>query len=324
MSKIYVTGGAGFIGSYVIRRLLEKGHEVVMYDSFLHYVYPIKRCHHYNIDSRMADIFDRCTVVRGSTQDIDFLSRSMREHKPTHIIHLAAMPLAKMAIEHPEEALNAIVNGTMNLLQAARNVDCFERFVYVSSSMVYGDFKQIPAPEDHPKDPVEVYGGLKLSGEVLTRVYSKLYDIDHTIVRPSAVYGPTDNNRRVIGIFLENALQGKKLVVNGPETPLDFTYVKDIAEGIVLAALKPEGKNDTFNVTCGRSRTILEAAKIIEELIPGTGIEIKEHEKNMPLRGALDTTRVREKLGYQPQYQLEEGLQAYFDYLKIQQAAGAL
>ena len=324
MSKICVTGGAGFIGSYVIRRLLEEGHEVIMYDSFLHYVYPIQRQHHYNIDARMEGLYERCTVVRGSTQDVDFLTRSLREHKPTRIIHLAARPLAKMAIEHPEEALNAIVNGTMNLLQAARNIDGFERFVYVSSSMVYGNFKQIPAPESHPKDPMEVYGGLKLSGEVLTRVYTRLYDIDHTIVRPSAVYGPTDNNRRVIGIFLENALHGKKLVVNGPETPLDFTYVKDIAEGIILATLKPEAKNDTFNVTCGRSRTILEAARIIQELIPGTEIEVKEHEKNMPLRGALDTAHVCEKLGYQPQYQLEDGLREYLDYLRIQQAAGAL
>lgn len=324
MSKICVTGGAGFIGSYVIRQLLEQGHEVVMYDSFLHYVYPIKRRHHYNIDRRMADLYDRCTVVRGSTQDVDFLIRAMRKHQPSHIIHLAAMPLAKMAIEHPEEALSAIINGTMNLLQAARDIPGFERFVYVSSSMVYGDFKQIPAPEDHPKDPKEVYGGLKLSGEVLTRVYTQLYGIDHTVVRPSAVYGPTDNNRRVIGIFLENALLGIDMVVNGPETALDFTYVRDIADGIILATLRPEGKNETFNITCGRGRSILEAAQVIQGLVPGIGIEVKPHEANMPMRGSLDTSKAQEMLGYRPRYQLEEGLAEYLQYLQIQQQAGAL
>jgi len=313
---VLLTGGAGFVGSHVVQSLLEKGHDVAVYDSFLNYVYPLDEGHLYNQKARVEGILDRTELIRGSTQDPDFLSRCVRRIHPTHIIHLAAMPLAKMASEHPEEAGNAILQGTMNVLQAARDVPDFSRFVYISSSMVYGDFVRVPADEDHPTQPKEVYGGLKLAGEILTRVYSRLYGIDYTIVRPSAVYGPTDNNGRVLATFLENALAGQPLQVRGAEEALDFTYVTDLAEGIVLATLHPRARGETFNLTRGQGRTLGEAAQIVADLVPGTTIEVVERDPTLPSRGRLDDSKARRLIGYEPEVPMEEGLARYLDYLK--------
>jgi len=318
MSRVFISGGAGFFGSYTVRQLLDLNHEVLLYDSFLHYMHPMELTHLYNIQYRLRGILDKVNVVRGSTQDYDFLQRTIRQFKPTHIIHLAAMPLPKMAIEQPEEAARAIVQGTMNILQAVRDLDTLERFVYISSSMVYGDFQRVPCDEDHPTRPKEVYGGLKLSGEIFTRVYTKLYGVDHAIVRPSALYGPADNNRRVLDIFLENALRGKPLQVLGDETALDFTFVTDAAAGLVAATLHPAGRNQTFNLTRGQGRTILEAAEIITRLVPGTKIENLEADNKMPRRGVLDIAKATETIGFQPKVSLEEGLEIYLGYLKEQ------
>lgn len=320
MERIFITGGAGFIGSYVVKNLLELGYEVAVYDSFINYVYPLDKIYLYNISKRMEAIERDIKLIRGSTHDNDFLRHSLFDFNPTRIIHLAAMPLANLAIERPEEAVRTIVSGTMNLLELSRDLKELKRLVYISSSMVYGDFIKVPAPEDHPTDPKEMYGSLKLSGELLSRAFGRLYDLDYCVVRPSAVYGMTDNNRRVLSIFLENAMNAKPLVVRGAEQSLDFTFVTDIAEGITLAALHPKASGMTFNITRGRSRSILEVAQIISDLIPGTEIKIEEANKQMPTRGTLDITRARTLLGYDPKVDIEEGIAQYFVFIKQRKA----
>ena len=322
MSRIFLTGGAGFIGCHVTSELLALGHEVAVYDSFVNYVYPLNPVHIDNINNRVGPLYKRVKTYRGSTQDQDCMRRALRDFNPQQVIHLAAMPLANLAIEHPEEAVQAILMGTMNLLQAVRDFPGFERLVYVSSSMVYGDFVRNPVQEEDLKDPKELYGSMKLSGELLVRSFGRLFGYDYSIVRPSAVYGPTDNNRRVLGIFLENALQGKPLVVKGANSALDFTYVTDTAQGIICAATHPAASGKAFNITRGRARTILEGARIIEGLVPGTRVEVAEHDKRMPVRGALDVTRATTEIGFKPKVDLEEGLKRYHDYLIEQRSRG--
>ena len=121
-------------------------------------------------------------------------------------------------------------------------------FIYASSSMVYGDFQSASADESHPTNPKEIYGTMKLAGENITLGLSRFYEIPSTIVRPSAVYGPTDMNRRVTQIFLEKAIDREVLEVQGADEALDFTYVKDIARGFVLAATMPSGAGQVLNI----------------------------------------------------------------------------
>ena len=316
MSRVLITGGAGFIGSHVARLLLDEGHDVFLYDSLVYYVYPLESQHVHHINSRLDPLEGKAQILRGSTEDSNYLRRSLRATKPDRIIHLAAMPLANLAVDHPEEALKSIMVGTMNLLQAAHDLGGVERFLYVSSSMVYGDFQRVPADEEHPLQPKEMYGALKQCGEIVTRSFSARYGLDHAIVRPSAVYGPTDNNRRVLAIFLENALAGEPLVVKGADSSLDFTYVSDAAAGIVTAALHPGGAGETFNITRGEGRSIREAAEIVARLVPGTEVRIDEADGTVPIRGALDISKARRLIGFEPRISLEEGLPMYLDYMR--------
>jgi UDP-glucose 4-epimerase len=320
MSRVLLTGGAGFIGSFVAKRLLDMGHEVALYDSFVTYVYPLDKVYLYNITKRMEGLKDKVHIIRGSTADQDYLRRALFDYKPNRIVHLAAMPLANLAIERPEEAVQSILTGTMNLLQVARCLDSLERLLYISSSMVYGDFIKVPAPEDHPTDPKEIYGSMKLAGEMLTRAFGRLYGLDYAIARPSAVYGPTDNNRRVVSIFLENALSGKPLVVRGENQFLDFTYVTDAAEGIITVAMHPDASGSVFNITRGRGRSILEVAEIVAELVPGTQVRVDEADEKVPSRGTLDITRARNILEYDPEVDVEEGIAMYLEFLKERRA----
>lgn len=315
MKRIFLTGGAGFIGCHIARQLLAEGHEVAVYDSFINYVFPLNQVHIDNINNRLGLIHSRIKVYRGSTQDQDCMRRALFDFKPHRVVHLAAMPLANLAVEHPEEAVQAIMMGTMNLLQVARELPGLERLVYVSSSMVYGDFVRNPVQEEDLKDPKEIYGSMKLSGELLVRSFGRLFGLDYAIVRPSAVYGPTDNNRRVLGIFLENALLGKPLLVRGADNTLDFTYVEDTAHGIICTALNPAASGKAFNITRGRARSIHEGAQIIARLVPGTKIELAEHDKRMPVRGTLDISRAVAEIGFYPKVDLEQGLERYHAYL---------
>ena len=166
-------------------------------------------------------------------------------HRPQRIIHLAALPIADLSHTHSDEAIRSILHGTVNVLETLRDADFVERFIYTSSSMVYGDFQFYSANEEHPKNPKDIYGGTKLAGEILTQSFSRRFGIEYTIIRPSAVYGPTDVNRRVSGIFIENARRGEELVLHGGGgAKLDFTYVKDTAHGFVLATLAEEARNE--------------------------------------------------------------------------------
>jgi len=162
MAKIFLTGGAGFVGANVCRALRQDGHEVAIFDQFVNYVYPLDRVHVDNLTQRMATIKDGVTIYRGSTRDQNNLRRALRAFNPNYIVHLAAMPLANLAVEDPEEAVDAILSGTINVLHQSRDLPGLKRLVYVSSSMVYGDFVRVPAHEDDPTHPKKGHGTRKL------------------------------------------------------------------------------------------------------------------------------------------------------------------
>lgn len=316
-NNVMVTGGAGFIGSHVCRCLISEGYQPIVYDAFIQYITPFESYYQKYLEHRFNGIKDNVIFKRGDTRDKSDVRKIILDYEPEIIIHLAALPIADLSFTHPEEAVGSIINGTVNILDVIRDVNFVKRFVYISSSMVYGDFVQIPAPEDHPKFPKDIYGGTKLAGEILTETYSRRYGMKYTIIRPSAVYGPTDVNRRVSQIFIENALRGEKVILHGGgDNILDFTYVEDTARGIVLASLSPAGEEQTFNITRGDGRSLRDYADILKNYFPNIEIVNKPMEIYRPKRGALSINKAREMLGYNPEYSLEEGIKQYLEFLK--------
>ena len=182
--------------------------------------------------------------------------------------------------------------------------------------MIYGDFDKDPMPENGRKEPKEIYGGMKLCGEILTKVFSQRYGIPYNIVRPSAVFGPTDNNRRVLQIFLEKAFRKKPILVTNPDTRLDFTYVKDAAQGFLDIAFSG-AENEEFNLTRGNSTSLGEAAAAVKRHFPDLIVEERiKSDTYRPERGALDVSKARTLAGCKPKYDLESGLVEYIDYMR--------
>ena len=315
MSKVLITGGAGFIGSYVSRKLLDMGHEVVAYDAFVHYISPIKSVLKDYFELRFEGITDLIDFRRGDTRDKAHLRRVILETRPERILHLAALPIADLSNRHSEEALTSILEGAVNVLEVIRDVDFVDRFVYISSSMIYGDFEEIPAPEDHPKRPKDIYGGTKYAGEVMTETYSRRYGIPYSIIRPSAVYGPYDVNRRVSQIFIENALLGKPITLyGGGHQALDFTFVEDTAEGIIKVMFHEAGLDNAFNITYGHGYTLREFAYILKVHVPDLEVNVVEEEDVFrPKRGALSIEKAKKLVGYDPQVSLEDGIKRYLE-----------
>jgi len=309
--KVFITGGAGFIGSHICRKLIEKGDEPIVYDAFLNFVDPFKTEYSRVLNWRFKGIKDKITWIRGDIRDKEHLRKSIKKTNPQHIIHLAALPIATKSRELPEETVSINLLGTTNVLEAIRGMD-IERFIYTSSSFVYGDFKYSPCDEKHPCNPQTTYGGTKYTGEILTKAYAREFGVKYTIIRPSAVYGFSDINQRVSGIFVERAFSGKPIYIEDEgKQKLDFTYVKDVADGFILAMNSKKARNNTFNLTRGEGRPIKELYGIINSIIPFKKVEYRESDIVRPKRGALDITKARQLLNYQPKYSLEEGIGEY-------------
>jgi UDP-glucose 4-epimerase len=319
MNRVFITGGAGFIGSYVARELLAEGREVALFDSFVSYVSPLEVDYHRYLKERLKGIEEKVVILRGDTTNLSDVRRAVSRYRPEVIIHLAALPIADLSNRYSEEAVKSIIQGAVNVLETIRDTDTVQRFVYVSSSMIYGDFQHVPAGEEHPKKPKDIYGGTKLAGEILTEAFGRRFGIEYVIVRPSAVYGPTDVNRRVTQIFLESAMAGKPLVLhNGGASELDFTYVEDTAHGMVLAAFEKNAANQVFNITRGEGRSLKELAGVLQRWFPElrTIMEKQPDDLARPKRGALDISRARDLLHYEPRYSLEEGMERYVSFMR--------
>jgi nucleoside-diphosphate-sugar epimerase len=156
---------------------------------------------------------------------------------------------------------------------------------------------------------------MKLAGEWLVRDYTRSSGIAHTIIRPSAVYGPLDVEDRVIAKFMLTAMRGGTLKVNGAGETLDFTYVDDAADGIVAAALSENTDNKTYNITKSHSRSLLDAANLAVKIVGRGTIEVRDKDADFPSRGALNIDAARRDFGYFPQVDVEEGFQAYYEWL---------
>lgn len=311
MAHIFITGGCGFIGYHLTQMLHDLGHRVTIFDKFVNYIEPEKSNYHFYLIKRLNLLKNISTIIRGDIKCRTSIRKAIKDTDPDVVIHLAAIPLASFSKKYPEEMLETNLMGTVKVLEALEDTKV-ERFVYASSSFVYGHFKYEPCDEEHPTNPIDMYGTTKLTGETFTKLYCKQFGIDWVIVRPSAVYGPTDGNQRVSQIFLENKMRGIPVFLEGGgNDTLDFTYVKDTAMGFILTATHKEAKNKTFNITYGKARSIKTYANIL-----GCQTLDTQADKERPKRGALDIRKAKILLGYEPMYPLEKGLREYEEYVK--------
>lgn len=311
--KILVTGGAGFIGHGIVAKLEKQGHDVCVIDNFTNYsIIPepeLALLH----KERLARLKTQ-QVHRVDIREYRDVSEIFEECRPDVVIHCAAFPRAKVVDANPTEGCAVLTSGLINLLRACEQWRV-RRFVYISSSMVYGDF-DLYGYEDMKCNPKGIYGILKLAGESLTRDHCDRAGIDHVILRPSAVYGPLDVEDRVISKFLTAAMQNREIVVHGKDELLDFTYVDDCVRGIVRATNSFNSSGRTYNLTRGRSRTLLEAAEIAISIAGGGRIKLADANPSFPSRGTLSNIRAGQDFGYHGRVDIEQGFQLYYDWLR--------
>jgi nucleoside-diphosphate-sugar epimerase len=312
--NILVTGGLGLIGHNVVKRLQDQGHIVSVIDTQTNYGIIPQEEINYLMGERLKKI---------DTKDLQFYARDISDAKemdrifnieqPEIVIHMASFPRQKVVNANPAMGSKTMSEGLLNLLEASKNYDV-RKFVYISSSMVYGDFTD-DVTEDAICNPQGQYGIMKLAGEWLVKDYTRRDNIVHTIIRPSAVYGPLDVEDRVIAKFMLTAMRGDVLNVNGASETLDFTYVEDAADGIVGAALSDNTENKTYNITKSHSRTLLDAANLAVNIAGKGTINVRDRDLDFPSRGALNIDAARRDFGFDPKIDVEEGFQKYYDWL---------
>lgn len=301
------------IGHNVVARLQDREETVAVIDNHTNYGIIPQTEIDYLIKERLAKLkpsYKHYDIDISSTHYVD---AAVSAEKPEVIIHCASFPRQKVVNANPQHGADVMMRGLINLLESAKKHGV-ERFVYISSSMVYGDFTD-QVLEDSPCNPQGQYGIMKLAGEWLVKDYARRTGMEYVIIRPSAVYGPLDVEDRVVAKFMLTAMRGGVLRVNGASETLDFTYVDDAADGIVAAATRIMARNNTYNITKSHSVSLLEAAEMIVEMVGKGTIEVQDRDQDFPSRGALNIDRARTILGYDPKVDVKEGFRAYYDWL---------
>lgn len=317
MAKIFISGGSGFIGSHLSKSLIDDGHKVYVFDQNLQYFHPLSNFAKKILDYKNKYLLNNVEKINGSSLDIFDLSRKINEIKPEYIINLGSLPLASKAIDNSEEAFKSIVETAKNFMEVLRDYKELKKFTHISSSMVYGDFVKNPINVDDKKDPKEIYGSMKLASENIVSGYSKIYKIKTSIIRPSAVYGPCDMNKRVLQKIVEGCFEKKPITLNNPKNNfLDFSYVKDVANGIKCVTLNDTSDLEVFNVTAGNARSLYELSEIIKKFFPNQEFIFNEDDSFYPKRGTLNISKTIKFADYQPQYSLEVGVEEYINFYK--------
>ena len=183
--------------------------------------------------------------------------------------------------------------------------------------MVYGNFQSEEITEDHPLEPIGIYGALKLGGEKLVIAYNQVFDLPYTILRPSALYGPRCVSRRVSQAFIESALVGNTLRVDGEgEERVDFTYIDDVVNGVIASLTHDGARNQIFNMTAGKARSLRDLVTLVQDHFPEIQVEYVERDNLRPFRGTLLMDKADELMDHQPTTELEDGLSRYVEWYR--------
>jgi len=325
--RIAIVGGAGFIGHNLALALARRGAMVAVVDSLqvnnlLAFSSALASSRNRELYLRM--IHERLELLNAAhiplhvqdARDYHALSRVLTQIDPQVIIHLAAVSHAGRSNKDPFSTFDHSLRTLENALDFARGASV-EHFVFLSSSMAYGNFLTPEVAEDHPLNPIGIYGALKLAGEKMVIAYQQVFNLPYTIIRPSALYGQRCVSRRVGQIFIESALADEPLRVDGDgEEKLDFTYIDDLVEGIVLSVTETAARNEIFNITYGAARSIRDLVAVLQREFGGLAIEHVERDELMPFRGTLSIDKARQLLGFAPANPIDVGFPKYVKWYR--------
>ena len=328
--RVMLVGGAGFIGHNLALELRRMGVETMVVDnlmvnSLIDNVYdggddPLRA------SAYQSFLLDRFSLMREAGVKLcnadarmeNDIAVAFSDFEPTKVVHLAAISSAVEARKNPGLCFDLQLQTFRNVLELCRRQDDrVNQVMVMSSSTVYGDFEGDTVDENTRPRPKGIYANTKYMAERLLRTYNHQHGLGSTIIRPSALYGERCKSRRVSQIFVENALTGKPLLLEGGgDGRLDFTYIEDLVQGIVrsLALHQGPGKSETFNITFGNARTIAELAAVVKDLVPKTVLEERPRAEDKPIRGTLSVERARKVLGFEPNWPLEKGYRKYCEW----------
>jgi nucleoside-diphosphate-sugar epimerase len=306
-----VTGGAGFIGSHVVERLLADGVRVRVLDNF-----STGRRENLDFAKNAGDALE---MIEGDLRDLPAVERAARGVDV--IYHQAAMRSVPRSVDDPLGANDNNVNGTLHILDAARRLGV-RRVVYASSSSVYGDNPELPKREDQPSSPISPYAASKAAGEYYARVWTKLYGVETVGLRYFNVFGPRQDPlseyAAVLPRFILWAMRGQPLEVHGDGTQSrDFTFIDNVVEANIRAGEAPEASGEAFNVGCGERISLLDVIGMLESIL-GRKVE----RRHSPSRGGdvphtlADVSKAKRLMGYTPLVGFAEGFRRTVEYFR--------
>ena len=322
--KVLLVGGCGFIGHNLALHLKKKGHLPTIVDSLaVNNIYSLDNNEIKNQKLYKSILENRIDLLKENNvpltiqdaRDYHGISKLYEWLKPDIIIHLAAVSHANRSNKDPHTTFDHSLRTLENTLDYAKEFKT--HVIYMSSSMVYGNFETKEVNEDSHCKPIGIYGTLKFAGELMIKSYNQVFDLPYTIIRPSALYGERCVSRRVGQIFIENAIQNLDIQINGDgEEKLDFTYIEDLITGIGICCENNKAINETFNLTFGNARKINELMEVLKSEFPKIEVHYKGKEKFMPERGTLNNNKAKKLLDFKPNFPIEDGYLKYINWYK--------
>ena len=311
--NILINGGIGFIGHNLARQLQTKKHKVTLVDNVK---YPTLNLQQLNVlmKDRLDNLLPGYLFLNGDIIDGQRQQLIFRDNNPSIVVHCAGSSSQEIIDHDPTYASRSMVEGLIRILEMSKSFKV-KKFVYISSSMVYGNFID-GVKEDTVTQPTNMYGMYKQLAEFLVKDFCTKNKIKYTIVRPTALYGPRDSNNRLIAKFFISAKQNKKLEVNGEDEKLDFTYIDDFVKGCVNAILSKNTDNKTYNISYGVSVPIVDVAHMIVKLVGSGKVQIVAKKTDSPSRGSLSNELAKTDFEHNPVVNIEKGLHHTYEWIR--------
>jgi UDP-glucuronate 4-epimerase len=310
--KVLVTGAAGFIGSNLAEKLAARGDEVVGLDNFNDYYDPRKK----RLNAQRLASYPNFKMLEMDIRERERLLEVCQEEKFERIAHLAAMAGVRNAVQFPALYVDVDLNGTQNLMDAARAAGGIDNFVFASTSSVYGNTKQIPFVESDPCDrPLQPYAAAKRAAELLGYAYHHLYGLNFTVIRFFTVYGPNGRPDMMAYLLADSVTKGKQIpLYEGGQMYRDWTYVDDITDGVVAALDRPLGY-EIINLGRGEPILLKDFVEMIEALA-GQKANVVHKPKLAAdfMRNEADISKARRLLDYNPRVSVEEGVRRFWEW----------